>query len=1172
MVPAPPLGRGPRRRRWVLRLAVTGFVLAALAGAAVAGSHRVRARVKDVARKVLGYRAWKAREALPPEDPFFGRLAASQVGYAPGMRKEFSSPGPFDGFVVVKQPGGEVVLRGGGPVREIRTEVLGPIRSAYVGDFTALQAPGRYRVVASNGLSSLPFEVGPGVFDAPVRAVQRALYYQRAFTEIEPGHAEGPWVHPSDAHLAPAGVEKGWHDAGDYSIYSASAVSNLYWLLAAAADFAPDDDDTNIPESGNGVPDLLDEARWGLEWLLSVQARGSGGFGNTVCMERYGRYGTNLPHRMPPYRFGELGTIPTGRAVGTLAFASAVYRRHDPAFARRCLVAALRGWLFLEAHPGATDGPTCPVMRQDGDEQAGREVRMYAAAGLLLATGDPAYREPFEANYSEIWNDPSFHRTNVYAALLYLRATAAEPGRRAHILGAIRAQGDHVLEEGAAHPFGWASRYFWGSIAAGFQRTNAFSVGPCLADAVAAAAHCEQALANVHYTLGRNAMHLAYVSGLPGVTRGRSRVYHHWLSALDATPFTFPGLVAGGPLAEPEGADVSKPWGWPRAIWGYWGDPAMPRDGSTPLDGRYTDNDSWSANEIDVEWQGITLYGLYFARAWARSAGHARGGPLARGGGEVGGGGAVGPVLTRALEVHPPGVLRCPPDDGKLHPTTMTNALRATFAALALAGCGSSAPPRGTMASQAAADTAVTWSATGGSVDQTGRATAPATTGAFTVTARSVADATKSGSATVNVRVRPPGVGAVALPLISRTVPATASAGTASHGQDASYGGPLWGFTAAQLGGNGWLAYDLSGVPAASRQTLLVALYQGLGNGQQQLNFRALNNPDVYQNAALSYVLEGATSAGGPWTTLVSVAQNCQHYKTHLIDFSAHTWLRFRATSGSPYLQMDVYDAGAGVGDGFALFGDSIISNIFSADYDGFPPEWFSKAIAAQRSGFFPPMVGGGVPFMTAGDAVSVLVNGTGPFTGGLDQAGRVTYAAPRYVGLVYGANDGDADSLTAAFRSNYRTIIDAFRAQGQVVVLASPTWATDSTRQGRLVQIRAAIGYHLPDWSAGTFTVGTYVWNAAQKKVYRCTTAGSSVSGPAGTGTGIADGGTARWAYVSSLREDYANDPQVIGGPDLYTVFEGHPGWLGDGLHPNDVGSAQWRNAWIDWALSTVY
>jgi endoglucanase len=86
--------------------------------------------------------------------------------------------------------------------REIRTDALGAVRTFWIGDFTPLQAPGRYRIVTDHGISSYPFDVGPSVFDSAVRAVQRAFYYQRAFTEIDAEHAQGPWIHASDAAQA----------------------------------------------------------------------------------------------------------------------------------------------------------------------------------------------------------------------------------------------------------------------------------------------------------------------------------------------------------------------------------------------------------------------------------------------------------------------------------------------------------------------------------------------------------------------------------------------------------------------------------------------------------------------------------------------------------------------------------------------------------------------------------------------------------------------------------------------------------------------------------------------------------------------------------------------------------------------------------------------------------
>lgn len=569
--------------------------------------------------QVVKYLAWHRRAAFQGEPAPFHRLAASQVGYAPRMQKEFSSPKPFTSFQIVRIDGkGETEFRGGPPARQVHADDMGAIHTVWIGDFSSLDSEGRYRIVADNGLESFPFEIRSGIFDDALRSVQRVFYYQRAFTAIDARYAEGPWTHATDAALAPPGIVKGWHDAGDFSIYNASTNSALFWMLSAFADFSPVDDQTGIPESANGIPDLLDEARWGLEWLLSSQAS-SGGFPNTTCQQNYGPYGTNFPDRVPPYRQGEIGTIATGRAVGILAFAARLYRERDPSFADRLLSAARSGYRFLQDRPNEdSDGPTCPAMRQDQNRDAGRDVRMYAAAGMLLATGDASLRTDFEQNFRPLVNDPSYLKTNVYAALLYLRAEAGDPTRQTAIRDDLRRHARTAVDDGDRHPFRWAGRDFWGSIAAGFQRTAGFNAPACLQDPVTAAVDCNQVLDNVHHALGRNYQLIAYISGLQGVTRGRQHGFHEWLAALDAEPYLFPGLVAGGPIAAPEPDDISFPGHRPRSIWGYWGDPAMPRSAATPLAGRYTDNDSWSTNELDIDWQGVTLYNLYLAQ-WLAS-------------------------------------------------------------------------------------------------------------------------------------------------------------------------------------------------------------------------------------------------------------------------------------------------------------------------------------------------------------------------------------------------------------------------------------------------------------------------------------------------------------------------------------------------------------------------
>lgn len=614
------LGRSPSSG--VARL-TSGFVIVATIAAAGVGfalDWTPLRGARPLVVRALEYPLELVRAATGPDLQAFTHLAASQVGYPTAAPKAFTSHRAFGSFTIVDHATGRVVWAGGAPARELETPHLGPVPTVWIGEFTAFATPGRYRIVADNGLTSHPFSVGAEVFDDAIRAVQRAFYFQRAFTPILERHAEGPWTHGDDTAFAPPGVHGGWHDAGDYSLYNMTATAAVFWLLEAYRDFAPTSDDTNIPESGNGVPDLLDEARWELEWLLSTEDR-AGGFQNATCLEEYRAYGANPPERTGRYIYGEVGTIATARAVGVLAYASTIYARFDRQFSETLRAAAIRGWLYLEARPHEhSDGPTCPAFRQNGDVRVGRAVRAFAAAGLLLATGRRAYADAFDATFDGIDGDPTPYGFAAYAALLYLRAPTAVPARRAAIESRVRDLADQARADAQAHPFEWTGRYIWGSIAAGFERVGGYAVKRCLIDPDGGAPHCRQALANLDYAFGRNALQFAYVSGIPGVTRGRQRGFHHWLATLRATPYTFPGMVAGGPNQAPETTDGSRPLASPVAIWGYWGDPAMPRDASTPIDQRYTDNDSWSTNEIDINWQAPTLYMLYFGQWFARGA------------------------------------------------------------------------------------------------------------------------------------------------------------------------------------------------------------------------------------------------------------------------------------------------------------------------------------------------------------------------------------------------------------------------------------------------------------------------------------------------------------------------------------------------------------------------
>lgn len=576
--------------------------------------------------RVTNVRLYAGRGPLSSAN--MSHIAVSQIGFAPQMKKQFSSPVEFSSFEVKRVSDGATVFTGSGVVRVDSDAIIDG--TVWIGDFSALTTPGRYKIVAG-GKESYPFDIRQEAFDQATRAVQRFFYYQRAFTAIEQQYAEGPWFRPSDADKAPPGVVKGWHDAGDLTVYNATMTQSLYWFMETWLDFRPTDDATNIPESGNGIPDLLDEARWGLEWVLSMQEPAGGFWSNTTAANGSNSYvyGLTFPHTVDPY----INTVPpcvqaTAKAVAVLAYASSVYRPFSPTFADSCLAAARRGWNWIQANPNATNdgspngGLYFNNYSQGNDNALLRSNKAWAAASMLYATGESQFVSAFEANYDRVPTIGSYSRSEAFAASMYLRATTGTtPQRKNEIKREIFALADQHRREADEHPFQFATAYYWGSTSNGMHMSGNFFWKAYLLDSTRLADRY-QALQNIDYIFGRNYLNQCYVSGIDGVSKPRLRGFHHWMKALNATPWHFPGALAGGPNQSPDGNDRSYPDTRPYPIWGYWGDTSNPKEGRVPVDGRFTDNDSWSTNEIVVNWNAPLLYNLYGAKALAA------GGPL----------------------------------------------------------------------------------------------------------------------------------------------------------------------------------------------------------------------------------------------------------------------------------------------------------------------------------------------------------------------------------------------------------------------------------------------------------------------------------------------------------------------------------------------------------------
>ena len=522
-------------------------------------------------------------------------ILLNQLGYLPKSEKVafFRGKALGDSFEVVDEKG-EAVFEG-----TLSDPKADPASGDTVssGDFSELTSPGTYRLRA-NGQVSTSFVIGEGIYDACFRDVVRFLYYQRCGTELTRGQA-GVFAHPA-CHTGLAtvygtketkDVSGGWHDAGDYGRYvvpAAKTVADL--LLAYEANPALFGDDFNIPESGNSIPDVLDEVRFELDWLLKMQDEKTGGVYHKVTCANFP--GMVMPEReKAPLILSPVSTAATGDFAAILAMASRIYKDVDSGFADACLAAAEKAWEYLQNHPAANGGfhnPSGIVTGEYGD-QNDTDERYWAACELYRLTCKDAYKSFADSliltkRLSGLgWADVGAYGHIAYLSLGDL-ATAASMKR---VKAAVLAEAEVLLAlsqaDGYRNTLGMD--YPWGS--------NMTVANHAMHLLLAAELNPEKAPSyrgaawqHLHYLMGANPMAYCYITGYGALSPIRT---HHRPSL--ASRQTVPGMLAGGPnagLDDPYARIVLK--GQPPAKC-------------------YVDNDkSYATNEVTIYWNSPLIY------------------------------------------------------------------------------------------------------------------------------------------------------------------------------------------------------------------------------------------------------------------------------------------------------------------------------------------------------------------------------------------------------------------------------------------------------------------------------------------------------------------------------------------------------------------------------------
>jgi len=258
-------------------------------------------------------------------------IRVNQLGYLPDGPKVAVlcslDPQPDAPAFAVVAEAGDTVL---GPAPAERAGVFGPCAAAFRLDFSALREPGRYRVAAGKVVSP-PVRVAHDVYRGAADTLLAYLRQQRSgfnplFRDSVHQRTDGILVdHPTRAgEFIP--VAGGWADAADYLQYVTTSAHATYMLLMARRDhpgaFGDAFDAAGLP-GPNGLPDVLDEARWGLEWLLRMFPE------DDLLLNQLGDDRDHAFPDLPPtdssdYGWGKGGMRPvypcTGRPQGLLAY------------------------------------------------------------------------------------------------------------------------------------------------------------------------------------------------------------------------------------------------------------------------------------------------------------------------------------------------------------------------------------------------------------------------------------------------------------------------------------------------------------------------------------------------------------------------------------------------------------------------------------------------------------------------------------------------------------------------------------------------------------------------------------------------------------------------------------------------------------------------------------
>ncbi|MCR8556853.1 glycoside hydrolase family 9 protein [Mucilaginibacter sp. BJC16-A38] len=487
-----------------------------------------------------------------------------------------------------------------------------------IADFGIYNTPGKYQLYVPGSGYSYPFEIKKSVHHNVAAGAIKAYYFMRASIPLK-GKYAGKWsraeghpdtnvlIHPSAvSDKRPAGTSisapRGWYDAGDYNKYIVNSGISTSTLLSLYEDFPAymKTVNLNIPESGNKIPDVLNEVLWNLRWMLAMQDPEDGGVYNKLTNAEFDKMEMPDKGTQPRYVV-QKGTAATLDFAAVMAQASRILKKFPkqlPGLADSCLAQANKAWAWAMKNPGVVYNQDAMNQKFNPKVITGgygdwnfKDEFIWAASELFVTTLNPGFLKQVNLLPDTNMPLPTWSQVRLLGYYTLVKNSSAfgakAPAELPEIKRRLLAFADKLVNGAdetayqtvmtkSARNFGWGSN----SVAAnqGVALIQAYKLSPDKK-------YLNYALANLDYILGRNAAGYSYVTGFGSKTPMHP---HHRPSVADGVVDPIPGLLAGGP------------------------NPGMQdkiRVPSTVPDEAYIDDDrAYAANEIAINWNAPFAY------------------------------------------------------------------------------------------------------------------------------------------------------------------------------------------------------------------------------------------------------------------------------------------------------------------------------------------------------------------------------------------------------------------------------------------------------------------------------------------------------------------------------------------------------------------------------------